>query len=62
MAQGSAGVGLNAKDLPFDAPEVMHKGFVVTQVDLQWSRGRIDYLGKKVQVQPGDTVQSLVSR
>ena len=26
-------MGLNAKDLPFDVPEVMEKGFFVTQVD-----------------------------
>jgi NADH-quinone oxidoreductase subunit B len=33
-------VGLNAKDLPFDAPEVMEKGFVVTNIDalMNWAR------------------------
>jgi hypothetical protein len=36
--------------------------FTVKQADLQWSRGEINYLGKTVTVQPGDNVQSLVSR
>ena len=40
VAQGSPRVGLNARDLPFDAPEVMEKGFFVTQVDtlMNWAR------------------------
>ncbi len=33
-------MGLNANDLPFDVPEVMEKGFFVTQVDtlMNWAR------------------------
>lgn len=36
--------------------------FTVKQVDLQWARGEINYLGRKVTVQQGDTVQSSVTR
>jgi hypothetical protein len=36
--------------------------FKVTQVDMQWARGEIDYLGRKVSVQQGDTVQSSATR
>ena len=33
-------MGLNARDLPFDVPEVMEKGFFVTKVDelMNWAR------------------------
>ena len=35
---------------------------IVTKTDLQWSMGRIDALGKTVQIQPGDVVTTLASR
>lgn len=35
---------------------------IITQTDLQWALGEIDYLGRKVEVQAGDTVQTLASR
>jgi hypothetical protein len=35
---------------------------IITRTDLQWALGEIDYLGRKVEVQAGDTVQTLASR
>jgi hypothetical protein len=35
---------------------------IITRTDLQWSLGEIDYLGRKIEVQAGDTVQTLAGR
>jgi uncharacterized protein YlxW (UPF0749 family) len=35
---------------------------IITRTDLQWSMGEIDYLGRRVEVQAGDIVQTLASR
>ena len=35
---------------------------IVTKTDLQWSLGRVDALGRNVQIQPGDVVTTLASR
>lgn len=35
---------------------------IITRTDLQWSLGEIDYLGRRVEVQAGDIVQTLASR
>jgi hypothetical protein len=35
---------------------------IITRTDLQWSLGEIDYLGRNIDVQAGDIVQTLASR
>jgi hypothetical protein len=35
---------------------------IITRTDLQWSLGEIDYLGRQIEVQAGDVVQTLASR